>query len=93
MTARLDAEPSTTTFVYIVEGEPYVGTLNDYAKALEQECYGAITVEPDVWTWVEGGWQRVSPRVKVRPFDDNDYATMTVSAFGQTATVRIDGRA
>lgn len=69
MSTRLDAEPSTTTFVYIVEGEPYVGTLYSYAKALEQACYAGIAVEPVIFAWEEETWKSVTPIVKVGAFD------------------------
>lgn len=38
-----------TRFVYIVEGEPYVGTMNDYAKALEESHYSDFDISHMVW--------------------------------------------
>lgn len=84
---------AATTFVYLVEGEPYVGSLADYAKALEQCHYAGLDVGTDLYWWSEETWKRVTPRVRTSAYNEDDYATMTIEAFGQSASVRIDGRA
>jgi hypothetical protein len=103
--ARPMTVATTTTFVYLVEGEPYVGDINDYAKALEQAQYSGIEVHNHVWTFdgEYAGGARGRPvshivRTKTTDYDENDYAYMTVSIeFAcddpEEATVRIDGRA
>ena len=86
-----------TRIVYVVEGEPFVGTVGDYAKALEQATYSDITVERTVWVFRGGeAAVAVTPSVSVSPYNEDDYATMTVSievdGSIEMASVRLDGR-
>lgn len=88
-----------TTFVYLVEGEPSVGTISDYAKAVEHGHYGGLSVDNTVWTFDENGRaQALTARFSSSPYDEDDYSYLTVELEfvkddPETATVRIDGRA
>jgi hypothetical protein len=90
---------TTTTFVYLVEGEPYIGDIGDYAKAIEHAHYSGLAVDNTVWTFDADG-QPVATRAKFHTSDYNkdDYAYRTIELeFAcndpEEATVRIDGRA
>lgn len=87
------------TFVYVVEGEPYTGTIGDYARAIEGSHYSGTDVSGTVW-FVNGAdvLESATATVTCGSYDEDDYATITVSVEIDKddptwATVRIDGRA
>lgn len=97
-------EPATelTPLVYLVDGEPHVGSVNDYAKALEQASYADLDVDPFVYVFEDGTPYAHLVTVTTSGFDSDDYATTTVEVViqrgdsqgrSETASVRIDGRA
>lgn len=95
----------STTFVYLVEGEPHVGTVSDYAKAAEAAHYAGLDLCGVVFTFLPnphspGGAyvERTTPKITQGPYSDDDYATLVVElefvkGDPEVATVRIDGRA
>lgn len=91
--------PPLATFVYVVEGEPHVGTVRDLARALDEANMAGLEVGPFVYTVDrEGGHLEPTPYTTAgTPYNEDDYATVTVTvplAGGpQTATYRVDGRA
>jgi hypothetical protein len=96
---KLDLAP--TRIVYLVEGEPYAGTLADYAKALEEASYNGFDVSTGVWA-VDNRIAGVSRLAHVavwrhepRTHDDYCYTDITMDIRGQTerATVKVDLRA
>lgn len=82
-----------THFVYLVEGEPHVGTVKDYAEALEHAYYSGLDVDNRVWSFGPDGPNAVVASVSTTPYDENDYAHVTVSVGDDVAAFRIDGRA
>lgn len=46
---RYMADTELTRFVYLVEGELQVGTIEDYAKAVESAHYNGMSVNSTVW--------------------------------------------
>jgi hypothetical protein len=93
------AQVGTTTFVYVVEGEPYAGTVSDYAKALEHGHYAGLDVSSQVWTFTTHGEPFPCKVLNLcTGLNSDDYFLGQVSVdFGggvvETATYRIDGRA
>ena len=85
-------EPSR--FVYLVEGEPHVGTVTDYARAMEEAHYAGLSVDTSrVWAFLGDGSVALKPAVTASGYDEDDYSTLTVRLGDETATARIDGRA
>lgn len=85
-------------FVYLVEGEPYVGTVADYARAYENAYYSGLDINPDVCVFtvadpasgVVTAWDCI--KRSVSDFDEDDYANVTFNFNGETASIRLDGR-
>ncbi|MEA2702137.1 MAG: hypothetical protein QOD63_82 [Actinomycetota bacterium] len=107
--ARPDVSPSEedggclpeslmTSFVYLVEGEPHVGTVTDYAKAVEEAHYADLMVDNTVWTFVDGKPQPIAVQFPTTGgYDENDWLHLTievelVKGDPEVATIRIDGR-
>ncbi len=89
---------TTTTFVYLVEGEPYVGDIADYANAIEQGHYSGLAVDHRVWVFNAFGTPVAHVAKSTSNYDENDYVHVTVSlefrkGDPEEATIRIDGRA
>lgn len=86
-------------FVYLVEGEPYIGDVHAIASAMEHSHYAGLDVSKTVWHFVNG--QPIANTVSLRgtDFDENDYAYVTISIPSDVAgdpyqaTYRVDGRA
>lgn len=80
--------------VYVVEGEPFVGTIESYAKALVHGHYAGIGVDATVWTVGRNGLEPTLAKVTMSDYDEDDWAYLTVELeFSETATAKIDGRA
>ena len=95
MSETVTWEQITQSLVYLVEGEPYIGTVNDYAKAVENAHYSGIGVDNTVWTFDADG-KPVPTRVQFSggdKFNEDDYAYLTIRVGADEATVKIDGRA
>lgn len=86
-----------TRFAYAIEGEVTVGTVANYVKALEEADYYGLDVSGRVWTFEAGEPVEHFPTVTATPFDEDQWATMTVELdlggeFPEVASIRIDGR-
>jgi hypothetical protein len=79
-----------TQYVFLVEGDMQVGTLDDYAKAWEGAYYSSGHVSPDVRTW-----SGASFNVSVEPLgnDKDSWMRYRLSVGDEAAFVTIDGRA
>lgn len=86
-----DDEPAR--FVYLVEGEPYVGTVDDVAHALELAHYSAVDVSPYAWTFDAGEPERHEIEVQAAPAPLGDYQHVTVRIDGAEGRYKIDLRA
>lgn len=90
-------ERERPTFIYSVEGEPAVGTLVDYANARAQAHYADLAVSSDILVVKHDGvgWIISTHEVVAEstPYDENDYAYLTLKVLGDEVTVQIDGRA
>lgn len=85
---------STDTIVYLVEDEPFAGTLGDYARAYVAAYYANIldSISNVVWTFENG--KPIAHEVKIVNLGkSDDYATfmVMVNAIG-TATAKLDLR-
>lgn len=89
----------STTIVYIAEGEPFTGTVQDLAQAIALETYSDISVDRMAWVPVRTvkGYVPLPRQIKVEStgYDSDDFATLTVTVEGVEGegTVRVDGRA
>ena len=87
-----------TTFVYLVEGEPSTGTVNELARAMEQATYNGMEVGDRIWTFEAGEPVQGVVRTFSTGFNEDDYARVTVEiqfprGAVESATYRVDGRA
>lgn len=83
-----------TRFLYHVEGEPYLGTAADIAHSLEQAHYAGLDVGPTAWTFDDDHQPVGHPiTATATPYNEDDYATVTIRVGGATASYRLDGRA
>ncbi len=91
------ATATLTTFVFLVEGEPYVGTVVDLAKALENAHYADLNVDRTVWTFANGKPEACVVQTQGSSYNEDDYAYVTVELEWvkdnpETASFRLDGR-
>lgn len=94
----MSAVTSETRLVYVVEGEPSVGTLAEYAETLEMAHYSSCDVSPHVWAFApdrgeRGDFVRLTPSFETTGFDASDFSTTTVRLGDAETSFRIDGRA
>ncbi len=86
-------------YVYIVEGEPYVGTVTDIAAAVEEAHYGGLDVPPYAWfvgsvAFFEDDYELERERLVIaHDYTADDIAHGHVSILGETAPYKIDLRA
>jgi hypothetical protein len=94
---ELDTD-TCTRFVYLVEGEPYLGTIFELAHVLEEAHYSGIDVGPDVYVFAEGRPVAHTYRTHSTGYNADDYATVFVELElehddPEEASYRLDGRA
>lgn len=88
-----------TRFVYLVDGEPYVGTVADVAHAIEQGHYAGLDIGDVVWTFDGGSPVGHDVTTRSSEYNADDYATVEVEIdpldgrVPYVASYRIDGRA
>lgn len=58
-------------YVWLVEGEPYAGSLDDYAKALEEDHYSSVGVSK--WIWIASGPMSPSGYRQLKPIEPEAY--------------------
>jgi hypothetical protein len=85
-------------YVYVVEGEPYVGTVQDVAKAFEHAHYGGVDVSATVYVFEPATGRPPAPVAKsieitTTDYDADDYASAIIRIGDESASYRIDGRA
>jgi hypothetical protein len=88
---REDQQLPAIRYVYLVDNEMVTGTLADWAKVWEQGHYSSGILLSDVLkTWDnQSGFSVKVDRLGI----ENDWIDYRISAAGETASVRIDGRA
>lgn len=81
-------------YVYIVEGEPYVGTVQDIAHAYEQCHYSGLEAPKYAWYVdydVDDSYELEPARiVSVHDYTADDVAHLHIIILGETAPYRID---
>lgn len=87
----------TRRFVYLVEGEPYIGTLQKYADAVREAHYSGLEVDRSVWIFEDGNPVSTVARFSSTPYDEDDYSTLLIELEfekddPEVAWRRIDGR-
>lgn len=91
-----EGDPATL-FVYVAEGELYVGSLEDYRSSWREAHYADLEVRSEVWIWdpAESMLRPSRVKVEVGPYNDSDYATatLTLEATGEMTFATLDGRA
>jgi len=98
-----DPTPEPRQFVYLVEGETYMGTLDDYRRAYEVAHYSGLSISTRLWSLrvVDGldglsepfpALERHDVRVESREASV-DYRSLTFHCLDQVAHGRIDLRA
>lgn len=82
-------------FVYVVEGEPFVGDISDYAKAYEHCYYSGLELQPWIWLTTNDPEEmyRTAPQRTSTGYDENDYAVVTFAYGEDEANITLDGRA
>ncbi len=90
MNTSIDLEPRT--YVWLVESEPYTGTLWQYAHAIESAHYAGMSVSDCVWR-AEGGRLAFHIPAISEPTTADDYGYTTIAVGDDVATVKIDLRA
>ncbi len=99
-----DSSPASGQVFYLVDGEPHLGGIADYARAHEMAHYVGLDVPDVVWTWnvvltpdapggATWGWTYHHVEVTAEPYDNHDRATVVLRVLDQQASYRIDGRA
>jgi hypothetical protein len=86
------------TLLWLVEGELYAGTLDDYALGLDAASLGGLAISDRVWEVTIGTDDRPvlverKPDVSHSGYDADDWATVTVRVADEVASYRADGRA
>jgi hypothetical protein len=79
-------------YVWLVEGEPFAGALQDYADDVESAIYSDLAVSRHVWYSWSDGLRRALPTVMSRSSHD-DVETIVISVGGDEARYKIDLRA
>lgn len=84
-------------YVWLVEGEPYAGTLQDYADALEQDAYSDLGVSNLVWYAAEAAAPQYARLVSTQPHvleivEHDDVRTVYIAVDGDEARYKIDLR-
>lgn len=91
------AETGDTVYVFTVEGQPIIGTLDDYADAWEHAHYAGLSISGEVWRFeTDATLSEGLPVVidRSEPDERNFYTyTFTVRAKDDIAYGRIDGAA
>lgn len=77
-------------YVWLVEGEPYAGTLQQYANDLEMAQHGDLDVSATVWVWHgDGTWYEATPVVLDQSVWD-DVKTYVVNVGVDEARYKVD---
>ena len=80
-------------FVYLVDGEPFAGTVQNLAAAMRNATYSGEDVwSGEVFTFQEG--QAVSHKVTTYStgYNSDDWSAVTVEVLGDAASYVVDGR-
>jgi len=80
----------------ISAGRPAMGTLRDYAKNWESAYYTGENLPSLVlytYEYLDRGPVAHQVSITRGPVDENDYISYNIDVNGETAIVRIDGRA
>ena len=79
------------TYRYFIDGEQFVGTIEDVAHALQSAHYAGLDMNRTVYRYAP--LERLTIRTESSGYDADDYATVTVKIGEEVAHYRIDGRA
>lgn len=79
-------------YVWLVEGEPHAGTLQDYADDLVQAHYSDVEVSPHVWYFLNGIPVSMTPN-RSRASTWDDLSTVWLRHGDDEARIQIDLRA
>lgn len=81
-------------YVWLIDGgDPQAGTLGDYADDLHHAALVDVDVSRVVWELrTDGPPIEHTPMIDSSGFDEDQWATITVSLNGEDASYRIDGR-
>lgn len=96
--ARQERAEVRIRFVYLIDGEPKLGTVDDYAHDLDHGALAGVEVSRlvHVLTTDERGamaLREAQATVTMGDYDDDDYSTVTVRVADDVSSYRIDGRA
>jgi hypothetical protein len=87
----MSSEP--TLYVWLIDSEPCVGTLGDYAESWEQSRYVDVAISPVVWTFEDTTATAHKVEVEYHGTDGSHYMNYTLTVDNLTISAAIDGRA